>query len=50
MNILKYFKRKNLQQEVELVLGENRRVIVDEVAAMLDVSHGSAHHIIHDVL
>jgi histone-lysine N-methyltransferase SETMAR len=36
--------------EVEHVTKENRRVMVDEVVAMLDISHGSAHHIIHDVL
>jgi transposase len=36
--------------EIERVIRENRRVMVDEVATMLDISHGSAHHIIHDVL
>jgi len=29
---------------------ENRRVTVNEIAAHLDMSHGSAHHIVHDVL
>ena len=29
---------------------ENRRVTVHEIAARLDMSHGSAHHIVHDVL
>ena len=29
---------------------ENHRVTVQEIAAYLDLSHGSAHHIIHDVL
>jgi len=27
---------------------ENRSVTVNEIAAHLDVSHGSAHHITHD--
>jgi hypothetical protein len=36
--------------EVECVIRENHHILVDEVAAMLDISHGSAHHIIHDVL
>jgi len=35
---------------VEAIMKENRRVTVHEIAAHLDMSHGSAHHIIHDVL
>ena len=35
---------------VEAIVKENRRVTVHEIAAHLDVGHGSAHHIIHDVL
>ena len=35
---------------VEAIVQENRRVTVNEIAAHLDVSHGSAHHIVHDVL
>jgi predicted transcriptional regulator len=35
---------------VEAIVKENRRVTVNEIAAHLDVSHGSAHHIVHDVL
>jgi len=35
---------------VEATVKENRRVTVHETAAHLDMSHGSAHHIIHDVL
>jgi hypothetical protein len=35
---------------VEALLRENRRVTVDEIATIVDLSHGSAHHIIHDVL
>ena len=33
---------------VETVVKENRRVTVNEIAAHLDMSHGSAHHIVHD--
>jgi len=33
---------------VEAIVKENRRVTVNEIAAHLDVSHGSAHHIVHD--
>jgi len=33
---------------VEAVVKENRRVTVNEIAAHLDMSHGSAHYIIHD--
>jgi len=35
---------------VDTIVKENRRVTVHEIAAHLDVSHGSAHHIVHDVL
>ena len=35
---------------VEAIVKENRRVTVNEIAAHLDMSHGSAHHIVHDVL
>jgi len=35
---------------VEAIVKENRRVTVNEIAAHLDMSHGSAHHIIHDVM
>jgi len=35
---------------VEAIVKENRRVTVHEIAARLDMSHGSAHHIVHDVL
>jgi len=34
----------------EAIVKENRRVTVNEIAAHLDMSHGSAHHIVHDVL
>jgi len=33
---------------VEAIVKENRRIAVYEIAAHLDMSHGSAHHIIHD--
>jgi len=33
---------------VEAIVMENRRVIVNEIAAHLDISHGSAHKIIRD--
>ena len=33
---------------VEKVIGENRGVTVKNVASLLDISVGSAHHIIHD--
>jgi len=36
--------------DVENVVRENRRVTVKEVASLLDISVGSAHHIIHDEL
>ena len=35
---------------VQAIMKENRSVTVNEVAAHLDMSHGSAHHIVHDVL
>jgi len=35
---------------VEAIMKENRCVTVNEIAAHLDMSHGSAHHIVHDVL
>ena len=35
---------------VEAIVKENRRVTVNEIAAHLDMSPGSAHHIFHDVL
>jgi len=34
---------------IEAIVKENRRITVHEIAAHLDMSHGSAHHIIHDV-
>ena len=34
----------------EAIVKENRRVTVNGIAAYLGVSHGSAHHIVHDVL
>jgi len=33
---------------VEAIVKENRRVTVNEIAAHLDMSHGSAQHIVHD--
>ena len=33
---------------VEAIVKENRRVTVNEIAAHLDMSHGSVHHIFHD--
>jgi hypothetical protein len=35
---------------VEVIVKEYRRVTVNEIAAHLDVSHGSAHRIMCDVL
>jgi hypothetical protein len=35
---------------VEALVMENRRVSVDEIAEILNMSHGSTHHVIHDVL
>ncbi|GFG37399.1 hypothetical protein Cfor_05617 [Coptotermes formosanus] len=37
-------------EHVEWVIQENCCVTNDEVTVELDISHGSAHHIIHDVL
>jgi len=34
----------------EATAEENRRVTVNEIAAHLDMSHGPAHRIVHDVL
>ena len=34
--------------EVEAIVKENRRVTVNEIAAHLDMSHGSAHRIVSD--
>jgi hypothetical protein len=34
----------------EAIVMDNRRVMVNEIAANLNIIHGSAHHIIHDVL
>jgi hypothetical protein len=33
---------------VETIMKENRRVTVNEIAAHLDMSHGSAHRIVYD--
>jgi len=33
---------------VEAIVMENRHVRVNEIAAHLDMSHGSAHSIVHD--
>ena len=35
---------------VEHMLRENHRIILDEVVSQLNMSHGSAHHIIHNML
>jgi len=35
---------------VEAIVKENRRVTVNGITAHLYISHGSAHHIVHDVL
>ena len=35
---------------VEAIVKENRHVTVHEIATHVDMSHGSAHHIVHDVL
>ena len=35
---------------VEAIVMENRRVTVNEIAANMDKSNGSAHHIVHDIL
>ena len=33
---------------VEAIVKENRRITVTDIAAHLDKSHRSAHHIVHD--
>jgi predicted transcriptional regulator len=33
---------------VEAIVKENRRVTLNEIASQLNMSHGSAHHIVHD--
>jgi len=35
---------------VEAVVKENRRVTVNEIAAHVNMNHGSAHHIVHEVI
>ena len=35
---------------VEAIVTENRRVTQNDIAACLKISHGSAHHIVYDVL
>jgi len=35
---------------VEAIVKENCCITVNEIAAHMDMSHGSAHHIVHDVL
>ena len=35
---------------VEAIVKENRRLRVHEIATRMDMSQGSAHHIVHDVL
>jgi len=35
---------------VEAIVKENLHVTVNEIAGYLDMSHGSAHYIVHDVL
>jgi len=35
---------------VEAIVKENRRVTVKETAAHMHMNHGSAHHIVYDVL
>jgi len=35
-------------QQFEAIVKENRRGTVNETAAHLDMSHGSAHHIVRD--
>jgi len=37
-------------EAIEAIMKENCHTTVHEIAAHLDMSHGSAHHIIHDVL
>ena len=40
--------RREAIATVEAIVKENRLVTVSEIAAHLDMSHGSAHHIVHD--
>jgi hypothetical protein len=35
---------------VEETVKENRSVAVNDIAVHLDTSHGSAHHIVHDIM
>jgi len=35
---------------VKAIVKENRCVTVNEIATHMDMGHGSAHHIVHDVL
>jgi hypothetical protein len=35
---------------VEAIVKVNHCITANEIAAHLDMSHGSAHHIVHDVL
>jgi len=35
---------------VETIVKENRRVTVNEIAVRPDMSHGSTHHIVHEVI
>jgi ribosomal protein S25 len=35
---------------VTVIVKENRRVTVHEIAAHMDLNRGSAHHIVHDFL
>jgi hypothetical protein len=35
---------------VKVIVKENRRVTVNEIAAHMDMNHGSAYHIVHDAL
>ena len=37
-------------EAAEAIVMENRHVTVDEIAENLNISHGSVHHMIHDVL
>jgi hypothetical protein len=34
----------------EAIVKENRRVTVNEMAGHLDMGHGSAHRVVHDVI
>jgi len=35
---------------VQVIVKENRRVTVNEIAAHLDMSHATAYHIVHDIM